>query len=64
MPTTKRTSLNLDKALVTDVKMAVLQAEQLGLECPRNVSAFVNDALAKELRSLRERIDKAKKQAR
>ena len=55
-----RTSLNLDRSLITDVKLALLEAEQAGIEAPRNVSQFAAEAMVEAARLLRERI-RAKK---
>ena len=45
---------------MTDVKLALLEAEQAGLEAPRNVSQFATEAMREELRRLRERIESAR----
>lgn len=60
MATAKRTSLNLDDDLVTDVKMALLEAKRLGLDAPRSVSALMTEALTRELATLRQKIEKAR----
>lgn len=55
-----RTSLNLDRSLITDVKLALLEAEQAGIEAPRNVSQFAAEAMVEAARLLRERIREKK----
>lgn len=40
-----------------DIKMALLEAQRLGVDAPRSVSAFAREVLAKELSVLRDRID-------
>lgn len=42
-----------------DIKMALLEAQRLGLDAPRSVSAFAREVLAQELSALRVRIDQA-----
>jgi len=60
MAEVKKTSLNLDPSVVADAKIAIVEAEHLGLAAPRNLSALVNEALASTTRSLREEIERAK----
>jgi len=40
--------------------MALLEAEQVGVEAPRNLSQFVSDAMTEALQQLRERIQAAR----
>ena len=56
----QRTSLNLERSLITDVKLALLEAEQAGVEAPRNVSQFATEAMNEALQRLRERIQAAR----
>lgn len=42
-----------------DIKMALLEAQRLGLDAPRSVSAFAREVLAKELSALRVRIEQS-----
>lgn len=60
VPDVKRTSVNLDPSIVADARIAILEAERLGLDSPRNLSAMVNVALRRMTLSLREEIERAR----
>jgi hypothetical protein len=57
MADVKRTSMNLDPSVVADAKIALVEAERLGIESPRNLSALVNAALAQATRELSQKIE-------
>lgn len=57
MADVKRTSMNLDPSVVADAKIALVEAERLGIDCPRNLSALVNAALAQVTRDIRQKIE-------
>jgi hypothetical protein len=59
----KRTSVNLDPSIVADARIAMLEAERLGIGSPRNLSAMVNEALRRMTLSLREEIELARQEA-
>lgn len=56
----KRTSVNLDSAIVADARIAILEAERLGLDRPRNLSAMVNESLKLLTQTMRAEIDLAR----
>lgn len=60
MADVKKTSLNLDPTVVADAKIAIVEAEHLGIEAPRNLSSMVNAAVATLTRELRVKIEHAK----
>lgn len=56
----KRTSMNLDPSVVADAKIALVEAERLGIDCPRNLSALINAALAQATRELQQKVEQAR----
>jgi len=56
----QRTSFNLDSDLLDDVKLALLEAKRLRVEAPRNLSAFVTEAIKSALALLQQRIQSAR----
>lgn len=60
MADVKRTSMNLDPSVVADAKIALVEAERLGIDCPRNLSALVNTSLAQITRDIRQQIERAR----
>lgn len=56
----KKTSLNLDPSVVADAKIAIVEAEHLGIDAPRNLSALVNAALMQLTSELRQKIEHTK----
>lgn len=59
----KRTAVNLDPKIVADAKIALWEAQRVGLkEAPKNLSDMLAIALAKEIEELRKKARRSTQQ--